>query len=89
MVRWTTRRSSSCLIPVRPFAVTRLAKHRRLAHLYVLVGTLCTSAVLFLGAFFVTRSNPDSRGGNALKFAMWGLAITIEVLAYFYASRNP
>ncbi|KZV94896.1 hypothetical protein EXIGLDRAFT_834721 [Exidia glandulosa HHB12029] len=77
---------SRLLLAIEYFRVTRYAKQRRLAHLYILIGTLCASATLFLISFLVTRAHPDSKGANALKFVLWILAIGIEVVAYFYTS---
>ncbi|KZV79691.1 hypothetical protein EXIGLDRAFT_706526, partial [Exidia glandulosa HHB12029] len=76
--------ASRVLLAIEYSRIIRLARHRKLSNLYILVGTLSASAIVFLGSFFVTRANPDSQGSNALKFIMWGLAIGIEVLAYFY-----
>lgn len=77
---------SRVLLAIEYARVIRFAKRRRLAHMYIMVGTLIASAILFLGALLVMRARPDDAFANGMKFAMWGLAIAIEVAAYFYTS---
>ncbi|EJD52476.1 hypothetical protein AURDEDRAFT_181068 [Auricularia subglabra TFB-10046 SS5] len=77
---------SRVLLAIEYARVIRFAKRRRLAHMYMMVGTLVASAILFLGSFLVTRARPDDASAHAIKFAMWGLAIAIEIAAYFYTS---
>ncbi|KAH7108359.1 hypothetical protein BKA62DRAFT_764416 [Auriculariales sp. MPI-PUGE-AT-0066] len=70
------------ILAMQYIRIIRMAKRRNLTSLYMILGSLLTSAVLFLGASFVTRANPDGHLNNALKIAMWGLAIGLEVTAY-------
>ncbi|KAH7094232.1 hypothetical protein BKA62DRAFT_834268 [Auriculariales sp. MPI-PUGE-AT-0066] len=62
--------------------IIRMAKHRDLSSMYIILGGLHASAVLFIGAYLVTRANPEGQLNNALRIIMWGLAIGIEALAY-------
>ncbi|KAH7108358.1 hypothetical protein BKA62DRAFT_782040 [Auriculariales sp. MPI-PUGE-AT-0066] len=70
------------ILAMQYIRIIRMAKRRNLTSMYMILGSLLSSAVLFLGASFVTRANPDGHLNNALKIAMWGLAIGLEVTAY-------